>query len=456
MVTEKPSTGLRITEIVEPIRCIEADDGSRGWITGVRIAGLVPAWKPGGYKTTYTIELISHTGEMVKNGILSQAPGETATSTSVAIGGLGLPAGDYTVRVRGNGEEDTLVMHVPDCLTTPPESKQPDYKEKLPQKEENKSSSNIQQGSRIVDDVYLEENDEEILLTVKYNDKTKFSAILKDPSISNLDIDEAAINTTRSMLDKWQKTKVEFAQEYIEHDRTDIEFLYDAIALAKYASKLPGNCESLLEVDVYSTLMHNRIMAQILYEYHSIGLQVDPMPTNFLNNKEHDFNMSLFRCDVKTIQPIGTLEYKSLGGLRFTTKYRKTLAAKIIEKIENGSDQVGEEGIIILAPWSYRINSLLTKYFERQLSLFPPPPQPNLTILVLTSRKAFQDYYISFPTYKAQYIFQNAFSYIQAFGITGITQTFIREGLPFRASTAPVAGSVIGVKYEIPREEQSE
>jgi hypothetical protein len=456
MPREKPSAGLRITGIMEPIRCIEADDGSRGWMAGVGIAGLIPAWKPGGYITTYTLELISPKGEVVNDGILSQSPGETATSTTAAIGGLGLSAGGYTVRVRGNGEEDTLVMQVPDCLTTPPESEQHDRKENLLRKEENKSSSNIPEHSRIVDDVYLEDSGEEISLTVKYNDETKYSAILNDRYICNLDIDGATINTIRTILDIWRNNKVTFAQEYIKSDRTDIEFLYDVVALAKYASKLPKYCKTLLKVRESSTLMHNRIMAQLLHQYHSIGLQVNPKPTNFLNNKRHDFNVSLFRCEVKTIQPIGMLEYKSLRGLRFTAAFERTLAADIRDDLEYAREQVREDGIIILAPWSYRINALLTSHFKGQLSIFPPPPKPNLTILVLTSRKAFEDYYISFHTCQAQYQLQIAFSYIQAFGIMGTTQTFIREGFPFRASTAPVAGSVVSLKYETPREEQPE
>lgn len=46
--------------------------------------------------------------------MLSQDPESNATSTSVAIGGKGLPAGDYIVKITGGGEEDSMKIHVPD------------------------------------------------------------------------------------------------------------------------------------------------------------------------------------------------------------------------------------------------------------------------------------------------------------------------------------------------------
>jgi hypothetical protein len=109
--------GLRITGIKEPIECVEADDGSRGWMVGIRLTGLVPVLKPGGNVDTYVIELISSDGEVPTSGRLSQAPRAGSKSIIVAIGKLGAPSGEYVVRVRGNGEEARLKITAPDCLS---------------------------------------------------------------------------------------------------------------------------------------------------------------------------------------------------------------------------------------------------------------------------------------------------------------------------------------------------
>lgn len=56
--------------------------------------------------------------ELLSTGILSQAPGYTGTSTTVAIGGLDLPPGNYIVRIKGdNGEEASMPVKVPDYET---------------------------------------------------------------------------------------------------------------------------------------------------------------------------------------------------------------------------------------------------------------------------------------------------------------------------------------------------
>jgi len=104
------------------------------------------------------------------------------------------------------------------------------------------------------------------------------------------------------------------------------------------------------------------------------------------------------------------------------------------------AEKVGEKGIVFVSPWSYRINALLRKYFEKQLLLFLPIPSTNTTILVLTSNNIFQDYYVSFHSKYALTQLEDAFSNIRLYGISTLFQTPIREGLTIRTTTAPSAG----------------
>jgi len=120
-----------------------------------------------------------------------------------------------------------------------------------------------------------------------------------------------------------------------------------------------------------------------------------------------------------------------------------------MDDLDEAEKQVGKDGVIILAPWSYKINSILRKYFENQLSVSPPPLTPGITILVLTSNEAFVDYYVSFPTRQLRLIFENVFTNIQIFGVRNIVMSVIRNGLTFRLSTAQIQGSSIDMVFDL-------
>lgn len=66
--------------------------------------------------------------------------------------------------------------------------------------------------------------------------------------------------------------RVKFVQDYLETERTESEFLHDVVALSRYIYSLPRNCGNLLRFKEASILMHNRIIAQLMDQYHSVGL----------------------------------------------------------------------------------------------------------------------------------------------------------------------------------------
>jgi hypothetical protein len=51
------------------------------------------------------------------------------------------------------------------------------------------------------------------------------------------------------------------------------------------------------------------------------------------------------------------------GGFRLTEQSHKSFISAIKSDLEDAT-KVGKNGIIIIAPWSYRINALLRIYFE--------------------------------------------------------------------------------------------
>jgi hypothetical protein len=457
-----PITKLRITGIKEPVVWIKDDRDNKpiGWMAGVGIEGLIPDLVKG-YKFRYTRELISPNGEIVNTGILSQAPGHLGTSTTVAIGGRGLSSGTYTVRIwADNGEEDKMSLLVPDNET---------YFAKIKQQEESKSQS-IPQSQEVkkeiknnklqyIKDVYLKEENSAILLTVERKDETKYSAVLRNPAeipyINQVVIDDETVNMVRNSLAIWEDRINQFAEQYLKDDRKEIELFNDIVTLARCLSQLPNECSSILRFSGATDLLHNRIMAQIMYKYHTLGFHVKPTTNKHTGQKIHDFDVygynATYKCEVKTIQSIGELEHRSLGGYRLTDSSYKSIILAIRDDLEDAK-KVGDTDIIIIAPWSYRINALLRRYFEKQLLFFPPPPSPNTTILVLTSERVFEDYYVSLSSDRALSILEDIFSFIQAYGISPLIQVPIREGLTIQASTAARDGSSAGYSLKPPRE----
>lgn len=461
--TDLRPTKLKIAGLKEPIVWIkdEKDNEPVGWMAGIGIEGLIPDLFKG-YKHKYTRELISPDGQIVNTGILSQAPGYLGTSTTVAVGGRGLSSGTYTVRVwADNGEEDNMTLIVPDYETYLTKVKQQEELKKSQTAPLDQQAKNVIKNSELqfVNEVYLKEDNGAISLTVEQKDESKYSVVLKDPSevpyINRVIIDDKTIEMVRRSVSIWGDKINQFAEKYLKDDRKEIELFNDIVTLAKCLSTLPDECLSLIKSSGATYLLHNRIMAQIMSEYSSIGFHLRPTSNKHTGPKIHDFDAlgynTVYKCEVKTIQSIGELEHRSLGGYRLTDASYKSVISAIRDDLED-AEKGGNTDVIVIAPWSYRINALLRVYFKRELLLFPPLPSSNLTILILTSDHVFEDYYVSLPSDHALSMLETALSYIQVFGIWPLIQVPVREGLTIQASTAPRVGSVAGYSFSPPKE----
>jgi hypothetical protein len=99
---------LKITGLTEQIRWRKVNSNS-GWFAYVGIEGLVPALVTGVYAYVYTLELIPPEGEVVRNR-LSQDPEGFEPSTSVRIGGMGLPPRDISTRIVNKLPRSTVIQ----------------------------------------------------------------------------------------------------------------------------------------------------------------------------------------------------------------------------------------------------------------------------------------------------------------------------------------------------------
>ena len=122
----------------------------------------------------------------------------------------------------------------------------------------------------------------------------------------------------KKSLTIWGDRINQFAEEYLKDDRKEIELFNDIVTLARCLSQLPNECSSILSFSGATDLLHNRTMSQIMHDYHTLGFHVKPTTNKHTGQKIHDFDVYgynvTYKCEVKTIQSIGELEHRSLGG----------------------------------------------------------------------------------------------------------------------------------------------
>jgi hypothetical protein len=288
---------------------------------------------------------------------------------------------------------------------------------------------------------------------VEEDDGSKYGAVIRarDPNDSHsAHATEEELDMLRLMLQDWGLAKTAIANRYINDHRNRPAFLYDTFALVRYLNRLSRASDVLAKINDDTTLMHNRIIAQVMYEYEQLGYVVDSKPQNFLIPRKHDFNVGNFRCEVKTILTLGKLERSPLGLWRFTDSCAKSLLSALYDDIAKAKEQAGKDGVIILAPWSYKINSVFLTHFENRLSKFPPALAPGMTILILSSDLAFEDYYIALPSARIESILTDALTNIQTYGMKGYMYTLFRGG--FAISIMNTGSNFRGLTYDIEEE----
>jgi hypothetical protein len=219
------SPKLKITGIKERVRWYKPEDGSEpSWSAAIGIEGLVPALAPGGYKYKYTRELIASDGKIVNTGIISQAPGSKSKSTNVAIGGKGFPAGDYTAKVFGAGQEDSIIVHVPDIaeyVDVPDIPKPRNILKRI-------IASKLR-ALKFVKELYVEKENGTPIIGLERPDETKYSVLLEDEDGVAI-LNDKELNKIMNILERLEDKLLIFAEEYSKDDRKEIEFLHDLVA----------------------------------------------------------------------------------------------------------------------------------------------------------------------------------------------------------------------------------
>jgi hypothetical protein len=215
-------------------------------------------------------------------------------------------------------------------------------------------------------------------------------------------------------------------------------FFYDLLALAYFSSRLQVDHDHLLGRWNPPDLLHDRVIAQLLHELSSVGYQVETKVRNTLGIRNHDFNASIIRCEVKSLR-IQVDAMFTLGGIWLERASRDRIAGKMRQEFFNAMKQVGREGIIFMTPLSSNLNSLFRGYFKDRILNHVPPPQAGSVILVLSTQSPFRDCYLIFPMAHFLAAVEKAISDTHAFGLRSFSM-FNRWS--FRLTTS-VAGSTV-------------
>jgi hypothetical protein len=292
----------------------------------------------------------------------------------------------------------------------------------------------------LISDILIDQESSDIFLVVQNADGTKVSAPLKSSDFE-VDIGEEAINKIRLILDCWGEKRKAIAEFYLTENREIDSFVYDLLALAHFSSRLQVDHDHLLGRWNPSDLLHDRVVAQLLYELSSRGYQVETKVRNTLGDKNHDFNASIFRCEVKSLRIQVDASF-TLGGVWLERASRDRIARKMRQEFFNAMKQVGLDGIIFMTPLSPNLNSLFRGYFKDRILNHVPPPQAGSVILVLSTQSPFRDCYLVFPIVHFLTTIEKAISDNHAFGLRSFSMFYRWSS---RRTTAPVAGSTVDI-----------
>jgi hypothetical protein len=291
----------------------------------------------------------------------------------------------------------------------------------------------------VISDIFIDHESNETFLTIQNRNGTKVSAPLKSPDFE-IDIGEHSINRIKLILNRWGEKRKIIAEFYLKEKREIDSFVYDLLALAHFTSRLRIEHDHLLGRWNPTDLLHDRLVAQLLHELSSLGYEVETKVSNTLGSRIHDFNASLFRCEIKSLRIQVDASF-TLGGVWTDSSSRNRISQKMGQEFFHARNQVGRDGIIFMTPLSSNLNALFRGYFKDKILYQVPPPQGGSVVLVLSTQTAFRDCYLSIPMVHFLIAIEQAISVSHAFGLRRFSM-FSRW--PFRLTTAPTEGSTVG------------
>lgn len=229
------------------------------------------------------------------------------------------------------------------------------------------------------------------------------------------------------IIDDDKSNLKKIVRKYEEDGREFYNFFYDIVYLIMALQELPDDFHYLAKIDNAELLMHNSILANLCLAYSKKGYSVIPEPKR--NGSKPDLKINETFAEVKTI----------ITPKENNQKTFENFAYNVNSKIEEASGQIGNEGMIFIAPWSGIVNSLFYTYYytmkndgvhnnqECLVNTELPTPESGKTVIVTATPDAFLDYYLVFENGKAHQGMNNfATTYYPIFSSPQHQMTYLR------------------------------
>ena len=238
----------------------------------------------------------------------------------------------------------------------------------------------------------------------KFDPKKRLNLHLKNNSYHYAELTEiledSAIQFLHEFITQNKQSLLKIANSYEKMGRQFANFLYDLVLLFKTLPCLPNEFQVLVDnINSKSdNLMHNGIVANLALLYKNSNHVVNLEPTN--QGSKPDLMIDNKFAEIKTI----------LTPKENTKQSLESFATKMGDINSKARKQVGKEGIIFFSPWSGIINSLFYVFYYKmrkeqqhdfndcEVFTHIPPVQEGKSIFIVTTPRAFRDYYLVFDS----------------------------------------------------------
>jgi len=169
-------------------------------------------------------------------------------------------------------------------------------------------------------------------------------------------------------------------------------------------------------------LLHNRLTVQLAFEYQKRFSQIE------YEKDFHGSNPDLFINSVH-------IEVKTILLSMVKSEYQKFYDS-FERQFEKARSQIHNDGMIIMAFWSKRINNELKEYFRDLVVDELTNIEKNITVLVIEGDKPLKEHYICLPIEQTLELTKNycdgGHNRVDSMAYTG---TMMRNGFPKQTST---------------------
>ena len=231
-----------------------------------------------------------------------------------------------------------------------------------------------------VEKIYLETNNSVKQLIIKFKSGNKELSDLTNTQYT-YHLSEKSIILLEDIISNNQDELISCAKGYFKSGRDYYIFFYDLSLLCWLLEKLPDRFQRLKKIQSDGNeLLHNRLTVQLAFEYQKRFSQIE------YEKDFHGSNPDLFINSVH-------IEVKTILVSMAETDYQKFYDS-FERQFEKARSQIHNDGMIIMAFWSKRINNELKEYFKGSIADELTNIEKNITVLVIEGDKPLKEHYV--------------------------------------------------------------